>query len=203
MFEDVIDDIKNAFASKKYIRAIILFGSVARGEATQRSDIDLCIIVSSGRSRVEKFVSATILHIEKKHNMNIQYVFTDAGFTRMNKQFLDTILREGRVIHGKLPEIPIQKLDLEPYSLIKYNLVHLPQSEKMKISRMLFGKETQKVYKGKVYVSKKKGFLMECGGIRTGIASLLIPSKYARKIVNELRGYGAQVRVIPAWLQKV
>lgn len=73
----------------------------------------------------------------------------------------------------------------------------------MKIQRTLLGKETKKSYKGKMYVSKKQGLLGACGGMRMGIASLLIPAKYSRKMVGKLRGYGAQVRVIPAWLQKV
>ncbi|MDI6721779.1 MAG: hypothetical protein QMD85_05275 [Candidatus Aenigmarchaeota archaeon] len=45
--------------------------------------------------------------------------------------------------------------------------------------------------------------MREFGGIKTGIASFLVPEKYSRKIVKELRSHGAKVRIIPAWLQKI
>lgn len=203
MFENVIQELKKSFKGKRFIEAILLFGSVARGEAKKESDIDLCIVLSKKDKKTERFVSEALLQLENRYKVNIQCIVTDKSFGKINRQFLDMILREGIVIHGKLPEISLQKLDLEPYSLVRYNLSSLPQAEKMKVKRALFGKVTKKEYKSKIYMSKKKGLLMECGGIRTGIASLLIPSKYARKIVNELRGYGAQVRIIPVWLQKI
>ncbi len=203
MFEKIICEIKKIFAGKKMIDAIVLFGSVARGEAGKESDIDLFFVLSQKNKKAERLISETILRLEKQYHVKIQYIIADSKFEKINRQFLDTILREGVIIYGKLPDISIQKLDLEPYSLIKYSLSHLSQAEKMKIQRALSGKETQKIYKGKIYKSKKKGVLAECGGLRTGIASLLIPAKYSGKIAQELRSYGAQVRIIPAWLQKI
>jgi len=202
MFENIIEEIKKYFGNKRFIDSIILFGSVARGEATSGSDIDLLIVMSQKNKIAESYISDTILQIEKKYAVNIQYIITDKKFDKVNKQFLDTILREGVVIHGKIPAVSIQKLDLEPYSLIKYDLSQLAHSEKMKLKRIILGKETKKRYKGKVYISKKKGYLEEYGGIKTGIASILIPEKYAKKIARELRNRGAKVRIIPAWLQK-
>ena len=201
MFEDAIEDVKKSFEGNKYIGAIVLFGSVARGEATRDSDVDLLIVIKNEKKH-ERSVSDTMLKIEKKHKIDIQYVTTDKNFDKINRQFLDTILREGIVIFGKMPQIPFQKLGLEPYSLIKYSLSHLPQPEKMRIKRMLLGKETKKTYKGKTYTSKKTGVLMEYGGIKTGIASIMVPEKYSRKIAREMRNHGAKVSIIPAWLQK-
>ncbi|MBI2508388.1 nucleotidyltransferase domain-containing protein [Candidatus Woesearchaeota archaeon] len=203
MFEDIIEEIKRAFKNKKFIESIILFGSVARGEANKNSDVDLFIVVAFQGRRIENLISQAVLNLEKKHNINIQYILTDATFKKINKQFLDTVLREGILLLGRMPEIPIQKLGLEPYSLIKYDLSQLPQAEKMKVRRMLFGKETKKTYKKKVYVSKRKGLIDETRGLRTGIASILIPEKDARKIARELRSHGAKVRIIPAWLQRI
>ena len=148
-------------------------------------------------------ISEILLRLEKEYRVNIQHIIANKNFDTINRQFLDTILREGVVLHGTLPDISLQKLDLEPYALIRYSLLNVSQPEKMRIQRALSGKETRKVYKGKTYKSKKKGLLAECGGLKTGIASLLIPAKYAGKIARELRRYGAQVRIIPAWLQKI
>jgi len=203
MFENIINEIRKCFAGKKAVSAIVLFGSVARGEAKKESDIDLFFVLSRKNKETERFISENILHLESQYHVKIQYIIAGKNFDNINRQFLDTILREGVIIYGKLPDVPIQKLDLEPYSLIKYSLSHLSQAEKMRIQRALSGKETQKIYKGKIYKSKKKGLLAECGGLKTGIASLLIPAKYSGKVARELRSYGAQVRIIPAWLQKI
>ncbi len=203
MFEEAMEEIKKSFENKKFVQAVVLFGSVARGEATVESDIDLFVVLS-GKSKVaEKYVSDTILGIEKKHRVTIQCITTNKKFDKVNRQFLDTLLREGVVVCGKLPEIPFQKLELEPYALIKYDLSQLPQAEKMKIKLLLFGKETKKIYKGKTYISRKKGLLDEYKGIRAGIASILIPQQYSKRAGNELRKLGAKIRVIPAWLQRV
>lgn len=42
----------------QHVNKIILFGSVARGDDTSESDIDILIIVSS-KSAVEKFIADT------------------------------------------------------------------------------------------------------------------------------------------------
>ena len=52
--------------------------------------------------------------------------------------------------------MPIQKLELEPYTIIKYEMKKLSHSEKMRLTRLLYGKETEKVYKEKTYASRKK-----------------------------------------------
>ncbi|MBI2971569.1 MAG: nucleotidyltransferase domain-containing protein [Candidatus Aenigmarchaeota archaeon] len=203
MFEEALEEIKNSFESRKFVQAVVLFGSAARGEATRESDIDLFVVLSDNSKTAEKYVSDTILGIEKRHRVTIQCITADKKFDNVNRQFLDTLLREGVVICGALPEIPFQKLELEPYSLIKYDISNLSQPEKMKVRLLLFGKETKKMYKGKTYVSRKKGLVEEYGGIRTGIASILIPHHYSKRVGNELRKFGAKIRILPAWLQKV
>ena len=203
MFENIINVVRKRFAGNKAVSAIMLFGSVARGEARKGSDIDLFFVLFRKNKKTEGVISETLLRLEKEYKVKIQCIIANKNFDTINRQFLDTILREGVVLHGTLPAISMQKLDLEPYSLIRYSLLNLSQPEKMRIQRALSGKETQKIYKGKTYKSKKRGLLAECGGLKTGIASLLIPAKYSGKIARELRRYGARVRVIPAWLQKI
>src|SRR3990167_1423929 len=104
---------KNQSKGNKYIGAIVLFGSVARGEATRDSDVDLLIVIKNEKKH-ERSVSDTMLKIEKKHKIDIQYVTTDKNFDKINRQFLDTILREGIVIFGKMLQIQFKKLGLKP-----------------------------------------------------------------------------------------
>ncbi len=106
------------------------------------------------------------------------------------------------MLHGTLPNISIQQLELEPYEIIKYDLSRLSQSDKMKIKRLLYGIKTKKKYKGKIYESKQKGIVEDFGGLRIGIASILIPEKLSWEVENMLRQYDISIRKILIWLSK-
>src|SRR3989344_8269025 len=139
MFENVIDEVRKRFAGNKAVSAIMLFGSVARGEARRGSDIDLFFVLFRKNKKTEGVISETLLRLEKEYKVNIQHIIANKNFDTINRQFLDTILREGVVLHGTLPAISMQKLDLEPYSLIRYSLLNVSQPEKMRIQRALSG----------------------------------------------------------------
>jgi len=196
----LIEDIKKITIQHPDIQTIILFGSVARGQEREQSDVDFCIILNN--VKIKKVIQQQILAIEKKYNKNINVVFTDPTFEKLDRQFIETLLREGIVLLGKLPEVTIQRLELEPYEIIKYDLSSMNQSEKMIIKRVLYGITTTKKYKGKIYENKQKGKVEEFGGLRIGIASILIPEKMSWQIEDILRKYKITIRKITIWLSK-
>ena len=57
----------------------------------------------------------------------------------------------------------------------------------MKIKRLLYGIKTKKRYKGKIYESKHVGLVEKFGGLRIGIALLLIPEKMSWEVEKVLR----------------
>ena len=145
-------------------------------------------------------ISNKILDLEKKYDKNINLVFTDSSFKDLDRQFIETLLREGNTVYGKTPDASIQQLELEPYEIIKFDLSNLDQSKKMKIKRLLYGVKTKKKYKGKIYTSEQKGMVEELNGLRIGIASILIPEKKSWKLENILRKNGVSLRKITIWL---
>ena len=197
--ENVIEDIRKISMQNPDIETTIVFGSVARGKAGKESDVDVCIILSTGS---KEDVSNQVLNIEKKHDRNINAIFTDKTFKSLDRQFIETILREGVVIYGKMPEISVQRLELEPYEIIRFDLSNLSQSEKMRVKKLLYGIKTKKEYKGKIYESEQKGLVEKFEGLRIGIASILIPEKMSWKVEEVLREYGVNMRKITIWLSK-
>lgn len=197
--ENVIEDIRKISMQNPDIETTIVFGSVARGKAGKESDVDVCIILSTGS---KEDVSNQVLNIEKKHDRNINAIFTDKTFKSLDRQFIETILREGIVIYGKMPEISVQRLELEPYEIIRFDLSNLSQSEKMRVKKLLYGIKTKKEYKGKIYESEQKGLVEKFEGLRIGIASILIPEKMSWKAEEVLREYGVNMRKITIWLSK-
>jgi predicted nucleotidyltransferase len=198
--EDLLEELKKDLKVQLKDVSIIVFGSVARDEATQESDLDLCIICAPNAKRA---ISSRILDLEKKFNIDIQTIFTDETFSGLDHTFIETILREGRVLVGKLPKVTLDELKLEPYRLIRYDIKKLAQSEKMRIRRILYGTKTKKTYHNRIYESKTKGLIEAKKGLRTGIASILVPENDARLVEILLKENGAIVRVINLWLSQV
>jgi len=198
--EDLLEEIKTISKSNSNIQATVLFGSYAREQAHVQSDIDICIIVKN--EKLQNQISNQILRLEKKYDKNINILITTPALKDLDRQLVETILREGIMLYGTLPYISIQQLELEPYEIIKYDLSRLSQSDKMKIKRLLYGTKTKKKYKGKIYESKQKGIVEDFGGLRIGIASILIPEKLSWEVENMLRQYDLSIRKILIWLSK-
>lgn len=199
-FDELVKEIKKTFRENKEVVTIILFGSVARGEAGKESDLDLCVIYKKGG---RKTISDMILDIEKKYNKNINVIFTDSELKDLNRQFIETIIKEGIVLKGKMPKISVQRLELEPYEIMNYDLTSLSQTDKMRIKRLLYGFKSKKKYKDKVYQSKGSGLVKKTGGIRVGKASIMIPEKSAFEVERALRQYKVKLRKYTVWMSRV
>lgn len=200
-FKELVEKIRRRVGSLKGVSSVIAFGSVARGEADERSDLDLAVVLED--AKLQEVVSKKILELEAEHDVNIEVVFLSRRLNEVNRQLLETILREGEVIAGKMPDVSLRKLGFEPYTIIKYDLRGLGKAKKDRINRLLFGKRSEKSYGGKRYVSEKKGIVRELRGLRIGIASLLFPERNSWKVEKLLRNEGAKVRRIEVWMTKV
>ncbi|MEM3555621.1 MAG: nucleotidyltransferase domain-containing protein [Candidatus Micrarchaeia archaeon] len=199
-FKELVEEIRKKVGSLRGVSSIIVFGSVARGEADRRSDLDLAVVLDDGRA--QEAVSKRILELEGEYDVNIEVVFLNAKLSGVNRQLLETILREGKVISGKMPDVSLRKLGLEPYRIIKYDLKALGKAKKDRVNRLLFGKRSEKSYGGRRYVSEKKGLVRELGGLRIGIASLLFPQRSSREVERLLRREGVKVRGVDVWMAK-
>ena len=195
---ELLEELKTISIQHSEIESVLVFGSVARGQARKESDLDLCILLK--KEHTKDSISNTLLDLEKKYNKNINIVFTDSSFKDLDRQFIETILREGITIYGKTPDASIQQLELEPYEIIRFDLSNLDQSKKMKMKRLLYGVKTKKEYKGKTYTNEQKGLVEQLGGLRVGIASVLIPEKKSWELEEVLRKHQVSLRKITIWL---
>ena len=96
------DDIAREFAKaikSDYIIKIILFGSVARGDDTEESDIDI-LIISNNREIIQQTVDDEIAWIMYDKQELISAHIMDEKFFNQTKHFsfLTTVLKEGVAI---------------------------------------------------------------------------------------------------------
>lgn len=94
-------------AHGEHIDDIILYGSVARGEATERSDVDVLVILSGDEPPEELATRPNTLtdlafDIGLEYNVKISiYIKTRESFeSRQDHPFLQNVRREGRSFRG-------------------------------------------------------------------------------------------------------
>ena len=97
-----IEDVGRKIGQKANARAVILFGSYARGDAGKHSDIDFLVIAESDLPRHKRSCQLHLMFKPYPFPMDI-LVYTpeeveDAGKCKLS--FISHVLREGKKIYG-------------------------------------------------------------------------------------------------------
>ena len=176
-FRELVFEFAKEASGLDNVLHVFLFGSVARGDADKRSDIDLCVITDDDN---KKRISSIALDLEKKYDKSIQLVIS-RRFTNLDDYFILQLFKESILLYGKSPLVKIKSLNFQGYALFSFSLENLDQSDKMKIKRILYGYSTIKKGK-KIYKSFSKGLVAESNGISAGRGAVLMPLEKARII---------------------
>lgn len=101
-----LDALKQRLAPHlRRARKAIVFGSVARGEADQWSDLDLVIVAQTHRPFLERFLDFEgIYDVWRRLDL---LVYTPEEFAQMQAEgrpFIEHVLQEGVVIHEAASE---------------------------------------------------------------------------------------------------
>lgn len=92
----------SSVVDKKYIKNIILFGSAARGEAGEKSDIDILIIFT--HPRMKKSISELVQQFLDKYDVQIVPTFLSEkeAKERVKKydKFILNVIEDGKTLYG-------------------------------------------------------------------------------------------------------
>ena len=156
--------IKTAVESLKdldNLKAILLFGSYARGEEDKKSDIDLLVVIDSKQpKKYLKEVVRRVSSIDKEGLISLRLT----NLRDYDPGFFQNVLREGKILFGCLV-VDNKKLALKPYRLVNYDLSKLDNSKKVRISRRVYG-----------YISKKDNKRYEYKGLKDEEEVLIYPN---------------------------
>lgn len=170
-----INSIANHMKKIEGVIGIILFGSHARGEQNEGSDIDLLIIFKNRKTLNKN--QKKIYQITAKTNLFIQAISLTLNELK-NSTLLKSALREGKIYHAKreLKNLftPIHK----PYALITYSTANLPPKERVTFTQKLEGRRIGKY--------KYNGLLPKTGVYKVGKGALMIPLENLKKITDYL-----------------
>lgn len=164
------------------IKEIILFGSVVRGEADERSDIDLFfdIINEKDEEKIKKQVKKELVKFSKSKVAETWFLKGIKNPINVNVGVLEkwklkrSIISEGIVLYGRYKEVPGKLKSyvffyIEPIKNI---------AKRNRVIRELFGRK-EKNY-------SKKGILEEVRGKKISASSFVVKKEDSGKILEFL-----------------
>ncbi len=185
-----LNNLIKCISSIDEVIAIILFGSIAKGEYDEYSDYDLLVIFKDKESLWKKWDE--LFKKIGKLNLLIHCIPKSLNeFLNSEPIFLMDILKNGKLLYSKYPfQAYIKPINLKHMKLITYNLSKLNQKDKMKIIYKLYGKGD----------SKNKGIINKVNGIKLNDGCILIPEENSKDVINILKKYGANINIIDTYI---
>ncbi|UCD16039.1 MAG: nucleotidyltransferase domain-containing protein [Candidatus Omnitrophota bacterium] len=174
------------------VKAVILYGSLARGEFTSRSDIDLFILTTDDKTQKE--VQDKIIELESEIGRNIQpTIRTIAELQKTDTGLLQNIFQEGKILYLKEPsDIPSAiLLQQKPFLIYSFQISSLPQKDKARFNRQLY-EQTKKNY-------KYKGLLHRIGGQKLSAGCIMIPHMQKETIEKFFKKFKVKFEQLKVW----
>jgi len=181
---------------------VVVYGSAARGEAGEGSDLDMLVVLERRDPRVEEEIGEAALDVTKEYGVDVDLIVTGPGMEGLDPKFLEEVLAEGVVLYGRKKCVDAG-LKLEPHTIYTLRLSHLGRGDKARLERALYGRKTMKKARGKTYVSQVKGLLEEVGGRKLGPGVIIVPSHAEKQVEELLERFKAKYRKIRVWLSPV
>ena len=95
-----IEDLAGRIGREFHARKVVLFGSHARGDANEDSDVDLLVILPFRGRSVDQTVR---IHLELRHPFPVDLIVRTPQVIRrrlqMEDYFIQSILDEGKVLY--------------------------------------------------------------------------------------------------------
>jgi hypothetical protein len=156
---------------------IILFGSFARGEADEGSDIDLLVLFENEKKMRENEWEVT--RRIPSHIFAQSICVCPSTLRRMNPVFVQSVFKEGIILYLRYPWVlPSRLANTVESLLVTYSLKGLSQHAKQRVDYKLFGKT--------IGEHRYPGLVEKCGGKRLGRGCFLIPKENAKAVLNFL-----------------
>jgi len=177
---------------RENINNIILFGSVARGEAEKESDIDIFIDIKKKTRKIEK----EIKRLEEKF-----YSSREASLFK-----LKGVNNKFSIIIGKLENWKELKTSIESTGILLYGK-YIPSGIKGRKHVVIFwdkiernrGAFLNKIYGFKVKGKAYSGLIEKFNGIKLGKSSLMVPLEHREEITKLLKKYKVSAKIIEVW----
>ena len=179
------------------VEEIILFGSVARGEATEKSDVDLFFNTKENEKSIKEIISRELKKFYKSRVYETFYLKGIKNPISIEAGNLDewklkrSITSDGIVLYGKYKKSPEKGkafvlLFIKPIKNI---------TKGNRIIRRLFGRK-EKSY-------SNEGIIKEIGGKRLNSTTFLVPSQKVSEVLKILNSEKLNFSFFEIWTDQV
>lgn len=186
----LIDTVKES----SRIKRILLFGSVARGDFTKESDIDI-FVDTEGNIEEEVEKARKLFMISKAQKAwELKGISQELSLKTGNLdewELKRSIISDGILLYGKAKQMPE---DAEFYVLLQLSYRGLSQNQKLKVWRKLYGhrqKIGKKVYASTGLLDKAKGKRIESG--------ILVQVEHEKELRAFLRKHKVSYTIHELW----
>ena len=187
------------------VNAVVLFGSVARGNFDKKSDVDIFIDVKNKDSipKIQESVNQVLGEFELKakdvwHIRNIKNpikplvgTLDDERWSELKKE----LESYGTVLYGNFRR---GGEGLDSYSLFEYSLKDFKQKERVALQRELLGYKSKK--ERKVY--EHKGLIDDVGGKKLENNNVMVPSKAALSLQKFFTKNKVTPKIREIWIRE-
>lgn len=175
------------------VRVVTLYGSVARGEATTGSDIDVAVMYDEKNED-------TMRKVEELAPPRVHVTHITPRDLESNISLAGALSGEGLLLFGKPVVLRAEGLNLKPKIIITYDTSELDVNTRNKLNHALYGRISKVKHGEKSYVSKYEGVASRPGVEKIGKAVLLIAREKASTVKRTLETHGAKWKEIPVWI---
>lgn len=199
-FAACLEDVRTWAAGRKDVEGAIAYGSVARGTATEESDLDLLVLAPRARHEA---LARELFPLGYRRDVTLSPYLVDRGeLADLDAQFVESVTRDGIALKGPPLDPTVGRLDLRPHVLVTLYLDHLPQKTKMTLSRELYGYRSARRYKRARYESRSEGLLDRVGGRKLGRGTVLVPAGAWPDVDGLIRRFKGKRWAFTVWMQR-
>ena len=138
----VLVDLRARLVDLKELGALIIYGSVVRGEASPKSDIDLLAVPAqkNGIDVMQRKLTAVLRDIEKAHRLKLSFsLMVYSG--NEDSHFLWEAMQDGVVLFSRPGTAISGFANTQPVALISYTFKGIGGAGRQKLRRFIFESE--------------------------------------------------------------
>jgi predicted nucleotidyltransferase len=186
---NLVIDLRDEMFKFEDVKALILYGSVVRGDASEKSDIDLLAVFASpeGKEGLLTRMNAVLRILETRYHLKISFslkLFTGDE----DNYFLWEVASDGVVVFCRPEAVMENRKGLKPYALISYSLTGLDGSAKKKVLRHLFSSKSG----SRIDMSNKMEYIAQ--------SVLMLSVERSKEVVEFFEAQGVDYSLRKVWL---
>lgn len=193
------DIAESIFISKikddKTVIAAWNYGSFARGDFSQRSDIDFFVLAEKP-SQTEKQMKELEKEILSKTGKNAHIELQGPRVKEEDKSLIKTVLKEGKLLFSRRNWVwEGFQLGLKSHYIYKYDITSIPAAQRNKLTRALYPSKSWYYKKGKKVL---KEYLGMKNIVRLGKGCVMVPAQNKKELIKIFRAVGIKHILIRA-----